>query len=666
MSNEIESQAIIEVTESVTIIETSADINSPIYAEAARTSAAEAKASEVSAAEDAAATAADRVQTGLDRQAASDSADEAKASEQAAKASENAAEQDAQATASDRTYIDGKVAHVDSQAAHVDDQVSHVDEQATFVDQRATDANTSATAAAASESAASASAASAAADATQTADDRRQTGEDRTQTGLDRTAASDSATAAADSAALADQHRQTAAESEANAAQSESAAQDHLNAFLDRYYGDYAAPPTESPTGNAPEVGDLYFDTTEGALKIWTSAGWRNATTVVEGVYDVHEYRDQAGNNSFALDYDVGLLQVLYNGVQLASDDFTANNGTSVVLAKAVTKNTDVITLIRWGAVTQATFIGTAAREDVEAFDPAGAAAQAETNAKAYTDMEIASLVAAAPGALDTLNELAQALGDDPNFAATMTNALAQKLDASAYTASDVLAKLLTVDGPGSGLDADLLDGQPGYLYARRDQNNTIQTDSGGVRLVGADDRGYLQGLDSAGENGGLWLTGILGAKAPRIELYSDQVTIAGNQVLHSGNTENYARLVGPNNFGQMPSVNGDPIIEEDSNSDGSWTRLASGSQFCRAVLGSATTSSTGSYTWNYPAVFLFRAFPSAYSEVSNNTSVETWQPTVYGTEGESQTWYVLDKNLDAMMDATTGRAHFFAFGKWK
>jgi hypothetical protein len=34
------------------------------------------------------------------------------------------------------------------------------------------------------------------------------------------------------------------------------------------------------------------------------------------------------------------------------------------------------------------------------------------------------------------------------------------KLNASSYTAADVLAKLLTVDGPGSGIDADLVDGR--------------------------------------------------------------------------------------------------------------------------------------------------------------------------------------------------------------
>jgi len=42
-------------------------------------------------------------------------------------------------------------------------------------------------------------------------------------------------------------------------------------------------------------------------------------------------------------------------------------------------------------------------------------------------DLAIANLVASSPAALDTLNELAAALGDDANFATTMTNALSGK-----------------------------------------------------------------------------------------------------------------------------------------------------------------------------------------------------------------------------------------------
>lgn len=42
----------------------------------------------------------------------------------------------------------------------------------------------------------------------------------------------------------------------------------------------------------------------------------------------------------------------------------------------------------------------------------------------------INALIAAAPGALNTLKELADAMGDDPNFAVTVTNALAGKASA--------------------------------------------------------------------------------------------------------------------------------------------------------------------------------------------------------------------------------------------
>jgi len=44
---------------------------------------------------------------------------------------------------------------------------------------------------------------------------------------------------------------------------------------------------------------------------------------------------------------------------------------------------------------------------------------------------EINNLIAGAPGALNTLDELAAALGDDANYAATITNALAAKADTS-------------------------------------------------------------------------------------------------------------------------------------------------------------------------------------------------------------------------------------------
>ncbi|ASQ19673.1 phage tail protein [Enterobacter hormaechei] len=56
----------------------------------------------------------------------------------------------------------------------------------------------------------------------------------------------------------------------------------------------------------------------------------------------------------------------------------------------------------------------------------------------AFVKSALAALVGSSPAALDTLNELAAALGNDPNFATTMTNALAgkQPLDSTLTTLS--------------------------------------------------------------------------------------------------------------------------------------------------------------------------------------------------------------------------------------
>ncbi|HHA1309117.1 TPA: phage tail protein [Enterobacter roggenkampii] len=77
------------------------------------------------------------------------------------------------------------------------------------------------------------------------------------------------------------------------------------------------------------------------------------------------------------------------------------------------------------------------ASPDLTGTPTAPTAAQTVNNTQvattAFVKSAIAALVASSPAALDTLNELAEALGNDPNFATTMTNALAgkQPLDAT-------------------------------------------------------------------------------------------------------------------------------------------------------------------------------------------------------------------------------------------
>jgi hypothetical protein len=67
-----------------------------------------------------------------------------------------------------------------------------------------------------------------------------------------------------------------------------------------------------------------------------------------------------------------------------------------------------------------------------------------------------------------------------------LQTALDAKLASSSYTASDVLTKIKTVDGAGSGLDADLLDGQTGSYYYAASNPNGYTTNVGDITGVTA------------------------------------------------------------------------------------------------------------------------------------------------------------------------------------
>jgi len=62
-------------------------------------------------------------------------------------------------------------------------------------------------------------------------------------------------------------------------------------------------------------------------------------------------------------------------------------------------------------------------------YDAAGAAVTAEANANGYTDTAVANLVDGAPELLNTLNELAAAIADNPNYATDVANLVAGKQD---------------------------------------------------------------------------------------------------------------------------------------------------------------------------------------------------------------------------------------------
>ena len=91
----------------------------------------------------------------------------------------------------------------------------------------------------------------------------------------------------------------------------------------------------------------------------------------------------------------------------------------------------------------------------------------------AYVRTAVADVVNSAPAALDTLNELAAALGDDANYATTTATSIGTKLPKSGgqMTGNITMAGSQTVDGRDLSVDGSKLDGID--AGAKDDQTST-------------------------------------------------------------------------------------------------------------------------------------------------------------------------------------------------
>jgi hypothetical protein len=70
---------------------------------------------------------------------------------------------------------------------------------------------------------------------------------------------------------------------------------------------------------------------------------------------------------------------------------------------------------------------------------------------QADIDAAVAALVNSAPGTLNTLGEIATALGNDANLASTLTTAIAAKADTTALTAAKLGAMGVVIHGATAG-----------------------------------------------------------------------------------------------------------------------------------------------------------------------------------------------------------------------
>jgi hypothetical protein len=141
---------------------------------------------------------------------------------------------------------------------------------------------------------------------------------------------------------------------------------------------------------------------------------------------------------------------------KLATDPLARANHTGTQLAATVS---DFDTQVRTSRLDQMTAptasVALNAQKITGLADPTLAQ---DAATKAYTDLQITNLIAAAPGALNTLDELAAALGDDASFATTVTNSLAAKLPLAGGTMSGAIAmgtsKITGLGEPTSAQDA--------------------------------------------------------------------------------------------------------------------------------------------------------------------------------------------------------------------
>lgn len=85
---------------------------------------------------------------------------------------------------------------------------------------------------------------------------------------------------------------------------------------------------------------------------------------------------------------------------------------------------------------------------------------------KTYVNTAISNLIDAAPGLLDTLNEIAAAIGDDANFATTITSALATKLNIT--TAASTYLSI--ADAP------ETISDTTGAMFAHAGHTNVVAT----------------------------------------------------------------------------------------------------------------------------------------------------------------------------------------------
>lgn len=307
--------------------------------------AASAAASAAAAAASASAAASSASAASTSASNASTSATNAASSASSASTSATNASNSATSAASSASSASSSASTATTQASNASTSASNAATSATSASNSASTATTQATNASNSASAASTSATNASNSASAASTSASNASTSATNASNSASTATTQATNAANSATA-------SANSATSAAASAASAAALLDNFDDRYLGAKTGDPSVDNDGNALLIGALYFNTTDGVMKVYTASGWIAASSASVATLATFEFVATAGQtvfsgadaNSATLSYVAPALIVTLNGVRLRpGDDYTATNGTSITLISAAALNDELV-----------------------------------------------------------------------------------------------------------------------------------------------------------------------------------------------------------------------------------------------------------------------------------------------------------------------------------
>ena len=356
-----------------------------------------------------------------------------------------------------------------------------------------TNAETAETNAAASATTATTKAAEAATSATSASTSASTATTKASEAATSASNAATSETNAGTSASTATTKASEASTSASNAATSEANAAASYDNFDDRYLGAKSSAPTTDNDGDALVTGALYFNTSSNSMKVWSGSAWLDAYASLSGALIATNNLSDL-NNAGTARTNLGLGTA---ATTAATDYATAAQGTKVDGIEAGADVTDTTNVTAAGALMDSEVTNLA---QVKAFDSAdyATAAQADqtvsltggtgiSTSGTYPNFTITndspdqtvsltgagatSISGTYPNFTITSTDTTYSVGDGGLTEINFTSADNTKLDGietgatADQTAAEILTAIKTVDGSGSGLDADLLDGQQGSYY---------------------------------------------------------------------------------------------------------------------------------------------------------------------------------------------------------